>query len=307
MSPEDQNQPMTAEPLTVAFHIGVHKTATSHLQQSLNKATDALAAQGVRYYGPEYLRLPGRTLPALFGFRKGKDAGDAKRAPAEQLALLRKDGHRLLLSEENFIGWLNSPKGSTVKSRYINAGDKITELAAAIGQDIDVFMAVRRPSAFINSAYCQMLMGGRVMPVAVYQRRNPLSSVNWLDLVSRVRAAKGVGQLTVWKYEDYNAIFGQIVEGLAGTGLGQHVDPVSRAIHMGLSSAAVAEVLHRTEQGPIDKIGLMARKLLPIEEGYPRFDGFGPDEHAMGDAAYAAQLKGISALEGVTVLLPEPE
>ncbi|MGB1209735.1 MAG: hypothetical protein ACPG7W_11160, partial [Paracoccaceae bacterium] len=98
---------MTAQPCKITFHIGVHKTATSHLQRSLLRASDSLAAHGVRYYGPDHLRLPGRSLPTLFGFRTDRAA--PKRPPEEQVALLRKDGRKIVFSEENFISWPHNP------------------------------------------------------------------------------------------------------------------------------------------------------------------------------------------------------
>jgi hypothetical protein len=262
-----------------------------------------LVADGVRYYGPENFRLPGRTIPARFGLRPQKTT----RSPAEQLALLRKDGHRVLLSEENYIGSLNPQQGYAKSVRYGDASAKISALAAAIGQDIDVFMSVRRPTAFINSAYCQLLMGGQVMPMAKYQKRHPLSSVNWLDLVRRVRTAPGVGRVVVWRYEDYAPLFEQIAAELVGAGPAHHVKPVTRHIHRGLSAAAVAEVLSRDETETNDQIGMTARKKMPISEDYPAFDGFDPDAHVMGDAAYSAQLKGIAALDGVTLLQVGPQ
>lgn len=296
---------MPAEPSLVAFHIGAHKTATSHLQRSLRKAAEVLAEQGVHYYGPDHFRLPGRTIPAMFGFPRAKSTPEVTRTPAEQMARLRKDGHRIVLSEENFIGVLNNPKGRAIGKRYGQAAERITELADAIGHDIDVFLGIRRPTGFINSAYCQMLMGGQVMPAAVFQKRNPVSGVDWLDLVTRLRAAKGVGRLTVWRHEDYARVFPQITAGLVGAEFAHHVVPINRRVNAGLSSAAVAEVLHRTAEGPVEKIGFTARKLLPVSEGYLPFDGFLPQEHATGDAAYAAQIAGIAALEGVTLLQPD--
>ncbi|MEL6685770.1 MAG: hypothetical protein AAFQ00_10775, partial [Pseudomonadota bacterium] len=112
---------MTDHPLSIAFHIGAHKTATSHLQRSLLRAGDALAAAGVRYYGPDYFRLPGHSIQALFGFRPGTKGGGAMRPAAEQLALLQQDGHRIVLSEENFIGPLNQPHGRGMRHRYKSA------------------------------------------------------------------------------------------------------------------------------------------------------------------------------------------
>lgn len=305
--PEDRSRSMTPSSLSVAFHIGVHKTATTHLQLSLKSAADALAADGVRYHGPDRFRMPGHSIPALFGFRPGQGRQIAKRPPRDQLATLAKDADRLLLSEENFIGALNHPKGNAMHIRYKPAGPRLGAFAASIAQDVDVLMAVRRPTAFLNSAYCQYLMGEQVMSVDTYQARNTLESVDWLDLVQRIRATPGIGRLIVWRHEDYAALFPQIIAKMVGVTAAAHVVPVERFVHRGLSAAAVAEILHRTDFAEKEGFSTVTRKLLSVEAGYPAFDGFIAEEHARGDAQYADQIAQIDALPGVTRLCPRAD
>ena len=295
---------MTARPTSVAFHIGAHKTATTHLQRSLAHAREALVEKGVRYYGPDSFRMPGRTIQSRFGFPFSASAAAHKRSPHDELAFLLKDGQRLLLSEENFIGTLNHPRGLAVKDRYRSAGPRLASLANAIGQDLEICLALRRPTGFINAAYCQMLLGGQVMPIAAFQQRNPISSVDWPDLVARLRGTQGVGRLTVWRYEDYGALFPQIASALVGIEAADLVKPVERLIHPSLSAPAVEEVLRQTSELPPDKAGSAARKQFPVEDGHAPFDGFHEDEHAMGDAAYATQIKAISQMSGVMFLRP---
>lgn len=296
---------MTRPDLTIAFHVGAHKTATTHLQKTIKRATDAIADKGVRFYGPEHFRLPGRTIPALFGFQAGLIPDPARRGPREQLAALAKDAHRLVISEENFIGPLNSPKGLGLRHRYRPAGERMARFAASVGQNVDVFLAVRRPTTFMSSAYCQMLLGGQVRHLGLYLRRNPLTSVDWLGLVQDLRTTKGVGQITVWRYEDYRALFPRIVAAMLGEAAARHVPVVDRPINTGLSAAAVAEVLHRGETPDLPEIARRVRALLPVEDGYSRFDAFTPEEHAMSEQHYAAQVAAIARIPGVTLLRPE--
>lgn len=297
---------MTQTPLTVAFHIGVHKTATTHLQRSLRLAANPLAASGVQYCGPDTLRLPGRSLQSLFGLKHQAFAATVKRPAAEQLALLCKGAHRLVLSEENFIGPLNQPKGRRMKQRYKPAGARLTGLSQAIGQPIDVHIAVRRPTGFINSAYCQMLLGGRVQPLKTYKRRHGVGTVDWADLVSRVRAAPGVGDVTVWRYEDYADVYPQIVTGLVGPEAASLVTPRRRRINRGLSAPAVAQVLAQAETAEGENSARVARKALPVEDGHAAFDGFSAEEHAASDVIYAQQIAAIAQMDGVTLLRPDP-
>jgi hypothetical protein len=295
---------MTAKPATIAFHIGAHKTATSHLQRCLTKASESLADQGVRYYGPQYFRQRRHAIHGLFGLRPSANPKVARRSPTDQLAIMRKDGQRLVFSEENFIGPLNDPLGQSMTRRYPDAGARLASLTQALEQDLDVFVCIRRPTAYLNSAYCQMLFSGLIRPFDVYKANNLLSSVDWSGLIAQVRAAKGVGRFVVWRYDEYTTLFPSIVAELVGPAQAPLVPWVTRSINTGLSQAAVAQVLAQTADQDTAQIGYKARGALPVEDGHPAFDGFCAEEHAAGDALFASQIATIGAMDGVTLLQP---
>lgn len=288
---------MSSFSFSVAFHIGAHKTATSHLQRSIGAQADALAARGVHWFGPRYLRKWDQTLPDLARLNDGH-------ALSGPLGSLLQTAQRVVLSEENHIGVLNDPRRKPVTCRYPKAAQRIGAVAQGLGRDVDVFLAIRRPTGFVNAAYCQQLMGGKVMPMAQYRKINPMDSVDWADLVARLRAAAGVGQLVVWCYEDYATHFAAICAGLLGPAAAGVVQPIDQYIHRSLSAPAVAEILHRHALGGAGDLGTNVRALLPVEDGYPPFDGFTPADHAAGDMAYRAQIAAIGAMPGVTLLAP---
>lgn len=274
------------------------------MQRCLNKAADALAQEGVHFYGPKYLRAANQGLPALFGFQD-PPAPTQTRTPQERLALLSKGGHRVVFSEENYLGALNSAHGRGFRVRYKSARHRIADFTTATGKQVDVFLAVRRPTDFTNSAYCQMLLGGQTLQVGTFLRRNPLSSVDWAALVKRIRAAKGVGHVYVWRYEDYIPLFPEIMAALVGQEQAHLVSVIPRKVNIGLSAAAVAEVLHRNAYDPIERIAMRARNMLPVDGGYPPFDAFDTADHAASDMVYAAQLDRIAAMKGVTLMRPD--
>lgn len=285
---------MTQQQMSIAFHIGAHKTATSHLQRSLQAASAALAAAGLCYLGPETLRQPRQSLAALFGMQ----------GAGAQLPALAAQYQRLLISEENYIGALNPPRRRPVAQRYPDAAARIDAIAAAAGQKIDLFVGLRRPTAYLNAAYCQQLLGGRVMSMQQYRKLHPLASVDWLDLITRLRMAQGAGRITVWCYEDYAAHFPALMAAMLGADRADLACPIDQRIHVSLSAAAVAEVLHRHQGDATADLALIARRLLPVAAGYPRFDGFTAADHAAADTAYAAQIAAIAAIKDVTMLAP---
>ena len=276
------------------------------MQRCLGKASELLAAQGVRYYGPQYFCQRRHAIHGLFGLRPAPNPNVAKRSPADQLAIMRKDAHRLVFSEENFIGPLNDPLGQRIERRYALARSHLAALAQALNHEMDIFISVHRPTAYLNSAYCQMLLGGLVRPFNEFSASYPLGSIDWCDLITQVCAAKGVGRVVVWRYEDYAPLFPQIVAEIVGQDMASLVPWVTRNINTGLSAEAVARVLaHRAEEAAT-KLAFTARGALPVAPDRPAFDGYSAAEHAQGDAIYKTQLAAIAEMEGVTLLSPAP-
>ncbi len=291
--------------LSVALHIGAHKTATSHLQRSLRVKSDVLANAGVRYYGPDHLRLPGRSLPFLFGLKMRKRLGPPRRNRSDQLALLAKDAHRLVISEENFAGVLQNRKGFLGKSRHPEVASRVSELAEAMGQEgIDVFLSTRNPAGYLTAAYSQLLLSGHIITMDEYRAQNPLELINWDNLVARLRAAKRVRQLYVWRYEDYEPLFPQICTAMVGADAARLVTPHPKRIHPSLSEKAVADVIRRHAAGDKGPLANEARMQFPVDTDNPRFDGFSAKGHKVAIAQYDTQWARIAAMKGVTCLGP---
>lgn len=283
---------MTGEHLQqVVLHVGAHKTATSHLQRSLNEVRPELAASGVQVYTPNHLRSAGASLAERLGL-----PGFAKSAPesvrAEGLVRLVRQGRRLVLSEENFVGTLYVARGRMEWPLYPRAVPRVETLIEALAPvPVSLCLGLRNPADFLSSVYSQMLMGGRLITAEAFRKRHPPERVDWVDYAKRL---SGIAPLTVWKYEEYSAVFGQICEALLGRDAPQ-VPPVEARVHPGLTQDAVDAVLEGEEVQA-------ARKRFPIGAGRPRFSTFTEDEIAAAGVFYDAQWDAIRALPGVRVV-----
>jgi len=58
-----------------------------------------------------------------------------------------------------------------------------------------------------------------------YRAKNAIADIDWADYVARLRAVKGVGKITVWAYENYTGVFGQICKALIGRTKSGRRDP----------------------------------------------------------------------------------
>jgi hypothetical protein len=123
-------------------------------------------------------------------------------------------------------------------------------------------------------------------------------------MVRGIADAPHIGQIIVWRYEDYASLFKPITQALVGAQAASHLMPSERRINRGLSAAAVADVLHRQADAAIDLPATVARYMLSVDHGYPAFDAFTQEEHAASETAYASQIERIAGLPGVMVLRP---
>ncbi|SEW47607.1 hypothetical protein SAMN04488515_3636 [Cognatiyoonia koreensis] len=275
----------------IALHIGAHKTATTHLQRSMFAQADVLRTAGVRFYGPPHFRA-GQSIAERFG-------DDGKAAIAEMAG----PAHRVVLSEENFIGTLQSRKGKVAMPLYPLAADRISALASRIAPNgLDVFLSVRNPAHYLTSAFCQALMGGHRVALGDVMALNPLGRVDWAELTDRIAQADGVRSLTVWRYEDYTALFPEIARRMLGADI--TLPPIDKIVHRGLSADAVAEIQIRYALGKGRKAAVNARERFPIGPDHPPFDAFLPEDHARAAKQYAEQIARIDANTVVTLLRP---
>lgn len=288
---------------SAVLHIGAHKTATTHLQRSLLSQQQALIDAGIRYYGPANLRRTGKGLGDIFGLNVYTKPPEPTRNRADQADFMFKDGHRLILSDENFIGALHDKQGNIIAPLYPNTAERIAALASAVGAGpMDVCIGLRNPASFLKSAYSQALMGGLPITFSDYLSKNPLDQIYWPGLVARVRSAAGVGRVTVWAFEDYKWRFHDICSALMGDLVNMRIVPIPDHVHRGLSEAAVARVLSRSGADDPRDVAAKARDTYPVSDEYPAFDPFASSDKAASEAEYAAQLAAIDQIDGVTIL-----
>ncbi len=286
----------------IVLHIGAHKTATTHLQRSILAARAPLAELGVQVYGPPQLRGDHPTLLRLFDLPGSNDGlGDPEAVFADML----RGGRRLVLSEENVIGSLLNRYGKMPEPIYPDASLRIADLASKVApQGIDVCLGIRQPTHFLSSAYGQHLMSGGTLPLKDFLWKNPPRIVDWAHLVTRVRETVGVRSLTVWKFEDYPAVFDQITETMLGIDGAALVRPLDRIVHQGISQEAAAQIEKLHAEGKRSDFRNSTRAAYPVGPESPSFTAFGAIEHAASRVGYKLQLRKIAAMDGVHLIQP---
>lgn len=263
-----------------------------------------LVGDGIAAYGPSYLRMKGRALHSMFGL-KGAGKAVPRREPHAQLEFLAKGANRLVFSEENFAGVLRGPEGRVSFPLYATAAERIEEFVAKVAPvNVELFLAIRNPAAFMASAYSQTLFGGAYIGPRTFRARNDWRAVDWAEYVARLRSVPRVGDIYVWRQEDYDPTLRLIMRRMLRWGTGGRIEPVKGRVHQGLSSAAVRQTLAWAQEGRTEKLAGTARSMFPINDTNKAFKLYAASTLAEADKIYDAQVAQIEAMKGVKLLHP---
>ena len=257
---------------------------------------------GIRFYGPSELRSNNRELQVRFNLSNSKGPAP-DRTPHEQLAHLAQGCRRLVFSEENIAGTLTNHKGKIQLPVYPNAFKRIEELAACWSPlKPELFVCVRNPASYISSAYGQCLNSAPSVEPQTFRELNNWRSVDWASFIARIRAIPGVGNVTVWRQEDYAKNPRRIYRRMIRWRTGGTLTLIEQHVNKGLSAAAVEATLRFASEGQTDGIVGKARKEFPINETNEPFKLYTAETYAEADKVYADQMARIAGMDGVTLL-----
>lgn len=291
------------EPLSISLHLGVHKTASTHLQKSLQRSPGKLAPAGITFRGPKYLRDPdhklaqvmrtnGPDLEAVFG--------------ADPLHQMAGAADRLVLSDENLLGLVFSDLHPGMP--YPRARGRIERLLAALApSSVQMFLAVRDPASWLVSLYSQRIKGGHYMSFADFCAGFSTVDLQWSGLIRRLLSLDHHQGITIWQHENYSAVGDSLLKAMLGRTPPKGVKLLHNKVNKSISAAAIDHLLSKHGQGEDmpGNWGKDAQALYPLSEDYPAFDPWSEEEKQASRAAYQADLEQIRTLPHVTFLSPE--
>lgn len=290
-------------PLTL--HLGAHKTATTHLQESLRMALRPLHDAGVHYAGPRDLRA-GRF--ALVSLLSG--------APRPQLtSRCRRYFHaafaaypEIILSDENILG-------GTRRHRLFGAGGiiypeaeaRLKALGGIVGpRPIVAALSVRDPARYNVSAFALQLWQGNELEFPEYLAGRDPATLNWTDLARRILSVPGIARLVVWRYEDYRTLRPRILRALLPAGAARAV-PDPRPANISISQPAYDWLLRRAMEDDDTDLRILARRArtrFPRTAENPPLELLDEAVLARSAAAYRRDIAELRRLAGVDFLEP---
>ncbi|NBB91689.1 MAG: hypothetical protein GVY32_00795 [Gammaproteobacteria bacterium] len=243
----------------IRFHIGAHKTATTHLQMTLARCR---LAAGTRYVPLKRLR---RWLTSPV--RKGRPF----------LPWHRWYRGTWLLSDENILG-----NSANVRRMYRDPASALRYFADG---ELAVFMAVRSYDTFLPSAWGERLWRHPFEPfeASIPDRR-------WTDIVADLQASLPGVPIHVWRYEDYRDHAREIIQFYADGAVDRFPPELPSAPKSGFSARAIEELSRFAGKSPGRARIRRTRARFPVGPEFPRFDPWTDEQKATLRAMYAEDL-----------------
>lgn len=248
---------------TIRFHVGAHKTASTHLQMMLSRCS---FETGTRHVPLKRLR---HTL--ITPVRKSRP----------RLPWHRWYKGTWLFSDENVLG--TSANGLLIYPEPAKA------LRYFLDCRLSVFLCIRAYDTFLTSAWGERLWHHPFQPFVARppQRR-------WADLVRDLQQALPGTPIHVWQYEDYREHARQIAQFFAGGAITDFGPPVETSPKSGFSGQAVQALSDCQGKRAGKSRILRAREQFPVSDRYPRFDPWSDALKAELSEMYTEDLRVIA-------------
>jgi hypothetical protein len=232
--------------MEIRIHIGVHRTATTHLQNSLIENKTLIESQRIAL--PER-REAEKALST--GMRLLRGGRDIDKVQSQMLTTLSegREVDRIIISNEKYAGALSRPFGKELF--YPRIGEAMTRFSQLFaGVRFRLYAGIRNPASFIVSCYAESVRTGNRESFEDFIAETNLTGLRWSSMLHRMQTSKGDIPLTVWRYEDYPFIWREVVQNL--TGIANREDLVGKTdtINRGLSFHGSTMMRRYLEQYP---------------------------------------------------------
>ena len=291
--------------MKIALHLGVHCTDEDRLLNCLLKNTDKLSEEGIVV--PE----AGRYRPVI---REALQAlkDDAASAEMQQTLLDAMtdddDATRIVLSHDSFLGVPGrSVEDNLLYTTVSKRAPRLRNLFA--GSQMELFIALRDPATFIPAVFAR----AQEQDFAKFIEGSDPLSLQWSDVIRRLREAVPDAPVTVWCNEDTPLIWNDILRRLSGHDEFTLLDGRDDFLAELMSRAGLARMQSYLEAHPpqnemqrrrivsafLDKFAL--DDALEEEIDLP---GWTEDYIEQLSALYDADVTTIGKMDGVTLVAP---
>lgn len=275
----------------LVIHVGVHKTATTNLQNRFELNREVLEQAGVIY-------------PSIFELRKHftylPDTNDFKgNAFIDQLIEARRAGKTVLVSDENLIGsvadTIHYPRP------YYNAGHKIALHSERLDcKNPDVFLCIRDYATYAVSLYCEYLRHHPYLSFEIFYQSFVATQFSWVQLVEDILRSVPECRLHVWSFSNYREVVGRVITemtGLPDTALPKTSNN-TRDSFSAITMTCIEKLSTVLDFRSLHKAADALAATFPRNETNAKYDPLPTSEALFQKSRFLDDLKAISAMGG---------
>lgn len=174
----------------IILHLGVHKTATTHIQQRLYNSIDILNKYNIGYIGLNEIR---KIITSKLG---------SNNLPKKEiLHSLKAHGEyqTLIISDENILGGTDKPLNNMFYPDVIERLKQVLSLFE--GKELVVYITLRNYVDYYISRYAESLRHFGYLDFDKYYEDLDFASVGWIDLIEQIQKA-GIDNINITLFED---------------------------------------------------------------------------------------------------------
>ena len=198
------------------IHIGVHKTATTHLQDNLENLRPHLATSNTKFVPRAQMRNA-----RMASLLKNEASTSLLNGVLKQTYWNIASGNifckqqEIILSEENLIGNVDGLLSTPI---YPNLEARLLRLSKFLRNDkFCLFLSIRNFAEILPSAYSEYLRHTNKLDGFVKIRDHVLSNPpSWLSFIERIKTILPTTELKVWTFESYIQNNAKILSEISG-------------------------------------------------------------------------------------------
>lgn len=286
------------------LHIGAHKTATTHLQDSLSAQSGRILQSGLVYLSRSSVResrlvrrINENCQQRLGGWRglRSLVLGSRGRIRSLEEVIVLPESHprRILILEENIIG----SSSDLLMGLYPRAAVRLAPWAKLMGDARPhIFLSIRNYADILPSAYSQALRDGTIREgMAAYRVHWLERKPSWVDLIIATRSVFGDARLTLWTLDYYSHSPSSVRLAMTGVDLPEEFISVPRNTRR-LSTEAVRRI-EALDQDLSNQNRMEAvNEIVMSDDGSDLFDPLPTSERAFHTERYFRDLEIIKQL-----------
>lgn len=295
--------------MTIALHLGVHKTGSTYLQAALQSCAPALSGQGVGVVPLEDLRSAyTRRAWARPDRDPARNAENRQAADAWLRGVLSDRPARLVLSDENLLG---SPEEIVTTGRlYPRLEARLGPLVDMLrGERVELYLGLRHQAEFSRSIFCENLRAPQrdFTPAKTFREHWQAGDTSWQPVVARIRALFPDAPVTFWNFKTFREDPEHVIAAVAGVDRLPDYEVMPWDRRQGLSQKATEALL---EIGARDGARAMAErshetaKAFPLSDGNWLYELWKEEEKSAFQQQFSRDLRKLSRQSGVTLLRP---